>query len=216
MAIETMARPEVAATPVAAPPGDQCPPPPVRVPRLIVLACVAILALIGVYDIRAHTPANILDLPAVDSARPALNATLPQGWAFFTRSPREENLRAYPLTAQGRGEHVQTAYSEPGNAFGLDRAVRSQGTELGLIQAAVPVDAWVECEGARTECLEQAASARGSELPSVDNPVFRTTVCGPVILSMERAGVWAYKDLVEDSVRVARYAVVEVSCSSNG
>lgn len=180
---------------------------------MMILVCAAVMALVGVYDIRAHVPANILDLPGQEQVSPALGATLPQGWAFFTRSPREENLRVYPVTADGLGPHVQSAYAEPGNAFGMDRAVRAQGTESALIQLSLPPETWIECEGPRTECLDQAwASALSEELPVVENPALRQTICGPVVLSMERAGAWAYRDLVEDNVRVAKYALAEASC----
>ncbi|QFG69462.1 SdpA family antimicrobial peptide system protein [Ornithinimicrobium pratense] len=214
MAIETMAQPEVAATEVSAPPGDPGPArPEVKVPRVILLLCAAVLALVGVYDVKTHVPANILDLPVHAQVKPVLRATLPQGWAFFTRSPREENLRVYPVTADGLAPHVQAAIADPGHAFGLDRAVRAQGTESALVQYAAPAGAWVDCEGPRPECLEQAlVQARDGDLPEVANPALRTTICGPVVLSIERAGAWAYRDLVADNVRSTQYAVVEATC----
>lgn len=214
MAIETMARPEAAATAVAAPPGDSGPARPrVLVPRVMLLLWAAALVLVGVYDIKVHAPANILELPGSDQVQPVLTSTLPQGWAFFTRSPREDNLRVYPVTSDGLGTHVQSPYAEPGNAFGLDRAVRAQGTESALVQYAVPMSSWVDCDGPRADCLEQAlAVALEGNLPEVENPAFRTTICGPVVLSMERVGAWAYRDLVDENVRSSQYAVVEATC----
>lgn len=207
-------QPEEATTPVVVPPEDsRSDSSRVAVPRVVVLACAAVLGVIGVYDVKAHVPANILDLPGSEQLEPVLSATLPQGWAFFTRSPREENLRVYPVTDDGLDPHVQTAYAEPGNVFGLDRAVRAQGTESALVQTGVPADSWVGCDGPRADCLDQAlAVARGGDLPEVANPALRTTICGPVVLSAERAGAWAYRDLVEENVRSTRYAVIEATC----
>lgn len=172
-----------------------------------------LLAVVAVYDADVHAPSNVLDLPASDAVAPVLSSTLPQGWGFFTRSPREESLRVYPLGDEDGATPVQGALAEPRHVFGLDRGVRAQGTEMALVNAEVPGTLWQDCDEARAICLGRAEEASiGADLPTVPNPALVRTVCGPVVLTNESVSAWAYRDLVADPVQVARFAVVEVTC----
>lgn len=55
---------------------------------------------------------------------------LPQGWAFFTRSPREPQIY---LFEEIDGKVVKKSYPNASmeSAFGFTRKVRSKGIELG-------------------------------------------------------------------------------------
>lgn len=184
-----------------------------RASRRACLVITLVLLVVGLYDVKAHVPANILALPGRAASVEVMNSLLPQGWAFFTRSPREAGLRVYPVRDGALGGHAQPANAEPGNLFGLDRDSRSQGTEIGLLNAAVPDEAWVACEGPRDVCLPAALEAAlAGDLPSIVNTSLVQTICGPVVLSGEEPTAWAYRDLVDDRWRSVEYAAVEVTC----
>src|SRR5699024_11032114 len=194
-------------------PASEDSPMRARASRGVCLVAALILTAIGVYDVKAHVPANVFAIPGSGETVSIANSLAPQGWAFFTRSPREEALRVYPVRDGALGEHVQPANAEPSNAFGFDRGSRSQGTEIGLLNAAVPASAWVACEGDRAGCLGEALTVAGAgDLPTIPNEALVATVCGPTVFSSEVPGAWAYRDLVDDPWRSAQYAVAEVTC----
>ena len=184
-----------------------------RASRIACLVTAVVLAVLAIYDVKVHVPANIFEPPGAQSSVNVMNSFLPQGWAFFTKSPRDEGLRVYSVSDGSLGDHVQPANAEPGNAFGFDRGSRSQGTEMGMLNAAVPDETWVSCEGPRQACLADALAAAQSEVvPTIPNTALVTTICGRVVFSGETPGPWAYRDLVDDRWRSVRYAVMEVTC----
>ncbi len=54
----------------------------------------------------------------------------PQGWGFFSKSPKEEYLNVYKSNGD---PSVQWPNMKLSNLFGINRAGRAQGTEIGLI-----------------------------------------------------------------------------------
>src|SRR5665213_797503 len=83
------------------------------------------------YVLHAAFPFNAVKLPDEKD----INAKLwsPQGWKFFTRSPREDWLLPYRQTASG----WQSASLGPNGRLdaymGISRAPRAQGIEMGLL-----------------------------------------------------------------------------------
>lgn len=100
-----------------------------------VLLVGSVLGLFVLYSVHAALPPNVLELPLERSVEPRKWA--PQGWAFFTRNPREP--RVLPFVAESGtwrsanlGPHAQARY-----AFGLDRKSRAQGVEVGLLMGGL-------------------------------------------------------------------------------
>lgn len=56
-----------------------------------------------------------------------------EGWAFFTRNPREPNLHLFKPDANGKLYDVTTLNNDPKNLFGFSREARSLSLELGKI-----------------------------------------------------------------------------------
>lgn len=172
-----------------------------------VAAIAALWLLIAVYAIDAALPSNVVHLPFEN----AFNARrlVPQGWGFFTRSPREADLEPYALDeATGEWTRVSRApHSEPRNVFGLRRASKGQRIELALVRSTVPKEAWSDCEGDPFDCLD------GSE---TSGPVANTspgpTVCGIVGLVSQEPVPWAWARSDAGVEMPSRVARVEVTC----
>src|SRR5438270_566632 len=49
----------------------------------------------GLYVVHAQIPRNVLELPLERVLKPAIPFFAPEGWAFFTRDPREPHLLPY-------------------------------------------------------------------------------------------------------------------------
>lgn len=180
----------------------------VQVSGRSVLALAAVWGVAVLYVAEVHVPKNVLSLPGQKQARSTVANVAPQGWAFFTKSPRDVEVLPYRRTADGTWTSLAlTPHSSPRNAFGLDRASRSQGIEISLLLNLAEKKDWKECEEDLTDCLADARSAR-----KVKNPSPEATVCGRVALVQEKPVPWAWRDLVNERTTPERYLSMDVTC----
>jgi len=145
------------------------------------------------------------------TVRAELNMIAGENFAFFTRSPESEEIDAYRLRPDATvgPSLLVTPQAEPANLFGLSRTQRAQGPELATLLRAVPPDAWVDCTALdRATCFAGAARQPTARL-SNNSPV--PTVCGAVVLTVERTTKWAYRRLTD-----TRYAIEHLTAASVG
>ncbi|WP_211235393.1 SdpA family antimicrobial peptide system protein [Leifsonia aquatica] len=155
----------------------------------------------------AGWPSNVLNPEGRDKVREYVAMTVPQGWAFFTKSPEESEIGVYDART---GETLLvTPQTRVENAFGLSRNQRAQGPELALI--ASQITDWHECPMDREICFSEAS---GAETQSVENDAFVRTICGAAFVTGEKPTPWAYRDF--DGVQrsqIQQIARVHVSCA---
>jgi antimicrobial peptide system SdpA family protein len=178
-------------------------------PRLIV-ALSALWAVIALYSVHAVLPTNVLELPFRQSVAEPVHHVLPQGWAFFTKSPRDPILTAYEFDAQGRPRRVPEISSpDHRNLFGVNRRGRAIGTELAHLLDAVPSDRWVECEPADDQCLTRLRTGAPYRVVS---PVPGPRLCGEVVFAIETVVPYSYRNLVDQRLVVERAAYLSIDC----
>jgi antimicrobial peptide system SdpA family protein len=178
-------------------------------PRLIV-ALSALWAVVAVYSVHAVLPTNVLELPFRRSVAEPVHAVLPQGWAFFTKSPRDPILTAYEFDEQGRPRRVPEISSpDHRNLFGINRRGRAIGTELAHLLDAVPPERWIACEPAGDQCVSRA---RAGSPYRVVSPVPGPRLCGEVVFAVESVVPYAYRNLVEDRLVVDQAAYLDIDC----
>ena len=80
----------------------------------------------------------------------------PEGWAFFTRSPREPSTLVYRVV-DGRLERLTFGNTSRRNLFGVSRSARAFDAEVGLLLTPVLSKTWQKCSGdpTRDECWRQ-------------------------------------------------------------
>ena len=162
----------------------------------------------GGYVAHTQVPPNALDLPFENQLRPLVRVLVPEGWAFFTRNPREQRFLPFVRRSDGTwdsaraGPHAQARY-----LFGLDRRSRTQGVEIGLLQGAIPGAAWESCEDEIATCLARAG-------PSVhlQNESPAPTLCGTVGLALQEPLPWAWSDSGADETMPSKIVRLDVSC----
>ena len=168
-------------------------------------ALVVVWAVLIVYVVYPVLPYSSLRLPG---AR-ALNTLVwaPQGWAFFTRNPREEKQFVYGRGPGGWRPVLLAPHARLRNTLGLDRKSRAQGVEMALLVAGPPADAWVPCEGPVPACLERLP--RGVPVRSgVPNP----TMCGAVAVVLREPVPWAWLKADEPIEMPSSILPLEVAC----
>jgi antimicrobial peptide system SdpA family protein len=141
--------------------------------------------------------------------RQDLIAIAPQGWAFFTRNPREAADRIYA----GPGPAwVQVTYtnSSPRNWLGLKRDARALNVELASLLADVDPAQWGDCQG------EIAACVRQEDPPAVAvvNRSLTRVLCGEILVERRPPAPWAWSRSQRPVLMPARIARLEVRCGA--
>ncbi|MFJ3385343.1 MULTISPECIES: SdpA family antimicrobial peptide system protein [unclassified Curtobacterium] len=174
--------------------------------RAFGIALAVVCAFLAV-TVAASWSTNVLAGVANGGPRQALQVLVPQGWAFFTKSPEGITLVPYVKTGGAGWKRADSLpQSSAANGFGLSRNQRAQSTELAIIAAAVPK--FTSCEDYLTACLRE----RAGETVTVQNQTNTQHFCGVFRIVQQEPVKWAYRDAVPESVRVARFADVKVEC----
>jgi antimicrobial peptide system SdpA family protein len=135
---------------------------------------------------------------------------LPQGWAFFTRSPREEQYYAYQM----EGGHLKPMIypnSSYQNAFGFSRGVRVRGVELGGLIEQLKNREWQKCpDGVLSECISMTDS-----LPAMKafNSAHYPSYCGEIWLERKPLVPWAWSRVEKPVNMPSEFIKINVSCN---
>jgi antimicrobial peptide system SdpA family protein len=165
-----------------------------------VVAAIAVL-----YVGTAALPAAPYQLPFISSTR-TVSLIVPEGWAFFTRSPRAPEPQVYAAEGSGGWRAVSAGpLAVPDTLMGLDRTTRSQGTEIAILIYQVPRTAWTACTGPPTRCLSAAHPTT-----TVVNGSTHRTVCGDIGIVYQEVTPWAWHEL--RPVMPSQVVRVEVRC----
>jgi antimicrobial peptide system SdpA family protein len=170
--------------------------------RVAVLAVLA--ATLAAYALHAALPATPFELPGPQPE--TVRMVLPEGWAFFTKSPRSQYPEVYQRQPGGGWRGITAGpLAVPDDLLGLDRFGRSQGTEVALLLAQLPRDAWQECEREPTSCLR--ASRVVHELV---NRSTHHSACGEIGFVVREVLPWAWRDA--PTVMPSAVARARVAC----
>jgi antimicrobial peptide system SdpA family protein len=176
-----------------------------RVVAVALIASVAAWAGIAAAAIHASLPLNPIELSPEREL--VLRELLPEGWKFFTRNPQEAQILPFALTDGAWTSASLTPNARPVNLFGLDRAGRSQGIELGTLLEQLDAGAWAECEGSPLTCLGNVPVTA-----SLKNPFPRPSLCGELGFVSQKPVPWAWARLGEHVEMPARVVRVVVQC----
>lgn len=162
-------------------------------------------AVLALYVVHAALPYNPLRLPYAHALRTQVWA--PEGWAFFTRNPREPRPFLYRLDGATWASASLGPHARASNAFGMNRRARAQGVELGLLLEGVPSRSWKRCEEAPLGCLDAAPAAA-----RVANRSPRPSLCGTIGVVRQAPVPWAWARAPKPVVMPSNVIRLEVSC----
>ncbi|WP_164878204.1 SdpA family antimicrobial peptide system protein [Microbacterium enclense] len=157
------------------------------------LGVTALVSVLLVGCALAWLPVGELLPTTVQSQVRAAQAIAPQGWAFFTKSPRGPVPTAYrwdgdEWVSADRGPNAQLRW-----AFGLNRESRLTEFDMQTALAEVDESWWRDCPGRHddAECLSDTAPR---PVASVGHDL---RLCGEVGLVRREPVPWAYREYVE-------------------
>ena len=68
----------------------------------------------------------------------------PEGWSFFTRSPREEMADIYAITENKKIKKLSSQCSAFNNLYGISRKSRKIGMELSIVASKINDSLWLK------------------------------------------------------------------------
>lgn len=170
----------------------------------------ALWGVLGVISVMAALPDAAASPPGMATSRQTISRVWPQGWGFFTKSPRTPANVAYKIAGDGMPKNALIdPNATPSNLFGASRRARAQGPEIASLLHSIPESAWKEC-GAYV-----VADCRVGEFkaaPQVANGSPIPTLCGQIILTSEEPVPWAWRSIAKHQYRITKAAAVNVQC----
>jgi antimicrobial peptide system SdpA family protein len=185
------------------------PPEPTAPARLggVALALITSALVLSMYVVHSQMPDNAVTLPYEASIRQPVRHLLPQGWAFFTRDPREADLLPFTRDENGQWQAALLGpHSEFRNVLGFARASRAQGVEMGNLAGGLVENDWQDCRGPVAPCLEAAA------VVTVENSAPAPSLCGDVGFVSRPPVPWAWSHSQQNLTMPGTVARLEVSC----
>lgn len=153
---------------------------------IFILLCI-FWGLLFIYSIHSIMPYNAVTLPFQRLIK--TQAFFPQGWKFFTRSPREDASDAYVKDDSNNWGSIIQSNSSPINFFGASRMTRAKSVEsaLLLLSAAENKIEWVKCDESPQICAEKIPS-NGEIINTSPVPY----ICGEVLFILQPPVPWAW------------------------
>jgi len=174
-----------------------------------VLTLFVVLSVPAAYSIHARLPTNAISLPWSERVNASLWA--PQGWAFFTRDPREAQVTPFVQDTLGNWRSARLApYARPKYAFGLNRRPRAQGVELGILLALMQRTQWHHCDDDIAVCIGKL-----SVDASVTNESPIPSLCGYVALVWQEPLPWAWATVDDRETMPSEIVRLQVTCSNH-
>lgn len=137
------------------------------------------------------------------------NVLLPQGWAFFTRNPREEQYYVYKEEGKKLVPLLYTNSSYK-NAFGFTRKVRIRGVEMGGLVSQLEQMEWLKCEdGILSECVIENQDYEAIILANNAN---HPTFCGNLWIEKKPLVPWAWSRAEQAVNMPSEFIKINVSC----
>lgn len=132
----------------------------------------------------------------------------PEGWAFFTKDPQEEDYILYSFTrnSDGKYERVMAPTSAPQNIFGLNRASRLQAQELGAAIHYIKDSLWVTIKGSIDSSYTLVNNIKPVPIPiRSKHPYFN----GKYIIQKTAPVPWAWAKDYKPEYGKSKIAIIE-------
>lgn len=131
----------------------------------------------------------------------------PQGWGFFSKPPRDD----YTFILNSQGDlAVNWPNNSATNMFGINRAGRSQGIEMGVLVSQVDKDKFIKCDDDINVCAKKQKHKE-----KVKNPTPKPVLCGEYTLVTRKVVPWAWADITSPSEMSSEFVKVESVCTKN-
>lgn len=169
-----------------------------------------LLPLLAVTVLLTSLPSSAVVTSRARASLEPVRQVTAQGWAFFTRSPREPVVQVYGLREDGWQRLSHDPAADGRTWMGLNRATRTEDYERGALTRATEEAGWVRCDAGVP--VPQCLAAAGDPAPvtrarvTAQHPRF----CGTIALTRQEPVPWAWAGKVGEMP--LDYHLLDVSC----
>ena len=115
--------------------------------RITFFLSIFLVGVIILFSMISSLPESTIRISNIQKAKTA--SYIPEGWAFFTKNPQEEDILAYKYQESQKPTYqlITIPTGSVSNAFGLNRKVRMLAQEMGVMQKYIPDSCWFTING---------------------------------------------------------------------
>lgn len=132
----------------------------------------------------------------------------PEGWAFFTKNPQDEDYLIYSLQKDENGKFINLIKPSTSlsNLFGINRKSRLQSQEIGASVHYIVDSSWVLIKGGLELNLSIIDSLSSTQIPIKSNYPFFT---GKFILQKIAPIPWSWANTFNLDFRKSKITIIE-------
>ena len=138
-----------------------------------------------------------------------MHALLPEGWAFFTRNPREEQISVYNVNKDKSIEPISIKNMEIKNLFGLDRTSRYTLDKMGTVIGQLPDGYW------KTITNLDSLNFYIDSLSVFSVEISRPSLCGKYLIEKRPIMPWSYYSSTKNVVLPSKYVTIKFDCKND-
>lgn len=191
--------------------GPSLPPPPSIRTKALAVGTVWIVVLL--YVAQTFLPPNVIKLPYQSELEATISSLAPQGWAFFTKAPREPHMSIYAV-----GPRDGDALSRLGpngsaqSGWGLSRSFMLQQSAAVNAAADISAEEWHACDERSTTLAACVTTIAEGEPVAVPMNSERALPCGAYVFAMSEAIPFAWRGVSNERERALSAVHVELTC----
>jgi antimicrobial peptide system SdpA family protein len=134
---------------------------------------------------------------------------VPQGWAFFTRNPREAQIVIYKRNNMNQFEEINQRHSSFHNFFGLNRRASKIFSELQFIKSKINDTLY---ENSQWNYQENLRSKIPNRVINVRNQMINPILCGEYIVVYQKFVPWAWTKSLNKIQMPAKIIRLNIEC----
>lgn len=135
---------------------------------------------------------------------------IPQGWAFFTRNPREAQIQLYQADHLGGWRKVNHFHAHRSNFFGLSRKTTALITELQYIKMNDLKDSYfINCE---SNYQRGIVGCVPDTTYTVLNKFEKPILCGEYIMTLQEPVPWAWSKSMDKVMMPSKVIRLNIQC----
>lgn len=190
---------------------DEIAPATLQFAGIMTIGLVAVLAACLFFFWIAYSPPNPLSPQWTPDEQLNFKTVFPEGWAFFTRDPRQEAFSLYSRTADGDWSNgLLGPASQASQLFGWSRISRAQGLDVGEISYQLSERNYKTCVSANP----QACLAKLPAVVQIRNDASHPLICGHTVLLWRQPVPWSWSSFRSITLK-ARVANLNVHCDGH-
>src|SRR5262249_24867031 len=141
--------------------------------------------------------------------RVSVLAIMPEGWAFFTRNPREAVTRVYKKAAGLNWLLISEPNFSKRHLYGFHCAGRLITNELGNLLSGLAPERWTECKGPVGECMDRRLL---EPIVIHKQPRVLKELCGEIVVQVTEPLPWAWARRRTQEEMPSKWIKLDVNC----